>query len=925
MKTAPNTQIYDRWANGGPFIGPAGAPHGRVTVEIGWVLRSSSASTYDKAPLRWFQRTNNSQTETEIPNINTIDINRTIDTDSATLKLVMTNQKMAPNGTIITGTAGESVGQPGYYYPTRGDSAESIARWGWSTNEWNDVLQPNALIRTYQGYGGRSKSINQALADGNIVQTGTWLVDDTSMDAASGNLSINCRDMAKLLIEQTIYPPLVPTSGAVHYPINYYRWVHVSHPVIPYGKTIYRTGYQPIENDAATISASSSNAGHEPPNAVDGSDPDTYWLSAGHLTSEGSVDFEYLEVNVGDSIDGFYVQPYAGNYTVYVSVMVGGTWQGANTIPTTIGAENIKYVRKLGLGWEKGGVVQLDQTYAAQKLRLTFTHLAKTSVGPAFYRAGVRDFNYGKYTGTVTGGGRTIKGVARASTKNGYWMVGSDGGVFSFGKAKFYGSEGSYPTNAPMTGMAGGVGADEGKGYRLCGADGGVFCFGNLPYKGSLPGLHIATIRVVGIENSGHDGYYLVDNQGHIFAFGGAPYYGNLTSGSATVGMAVNPGGGYWIADGFGNVGNFGPAANHGHRGAGPTPITAIEATSTGNGYWCVSEDGAVYAFGDAVYRGGVNNITLNEIITDIVRTSDDGGYWLVAADGGVFIPTNGNPNNAQFAGSLPQQYDRVQDGNYNDYADIVKDFLIWCGWWFFNPALGDATPPDIYGNIESTGIYAPDNLTEDFFDKKPVIDVINTLKEITGYINYADETGAYNYRAPNIFTIGNFLETGAPTATIPSIDEALQITQYSVAISDSDARSEIIIATSDPQLHFTDTKSVTITSQWGPDLLRGIIRPALWVNGQFLTTEIQTTMANLIDLHLFMAQRQGSLTMPANPILQIDDQVRIFERATSETYIHYVRGYTSSMNMQSGEYTMTLQTHWLGDGSGSGWALTYT
>ena len=45
-----------------------------------------------------------------------------------------------------------------------------------------------------------------------------------------------------------------------------------------------------------------------------------------------------------------------------------------------------------------------------------------------------------------------------ASTPDGlgYWEVASDGGIFSFGDAKFYGSMGGKPLNAGIVGVAGG-------------------------------------------------------------------------------------------------------------------------------------------------------------------------------------------------------------------------------------------------------------------------------------------------------------------------------------------------------------------------------------------------------------------------------------------------------------------------------------
>jgi hypothetical protein len=330
-----------------------------------------------------------------------------------------------------------------------------------------------------------------------------------------------------------------------------------------------------------------------------------------------------------------------------------------------------------------------------------------------------------------------------------------------------------------------------------------------------------------------------------------------------------------------------------------------------------VSVEGHVYSFGDATYYGGVSHLSLSDEICHIERTPEDNGYWLLGKDGGVFAM-----GSARFWGSLPQQFNFSETGNYEDYSDIIKHLLLWCGWWFYDPDLGQNSPAEVYGNIESTGIYAPERLTEDFFDKKPVIDIINTIKEIVGYIIHVDEVGAFHFESPNVWSIGNFFDTGIPTSQMFVCDEAVQLTDYAVSVDYQDARSTITIASADPKLKHPDTISTTVTSQWGGDALNGIVKPALWVNGKFIHKNVQKVMAQLIDLHIFMASRQGSVTIPANPIIQINDQIRIYERVTSDTYIHYVRGYTSSMDLESGSYTMTIQTHWMGDGDE--WFLDY-
>ena len=73
----------------------------------------------------------------------------------------------------------------------------------------------------------------------------------------------------------------------------------------------------------------------------------------------------------------------------------------------------------------------------------------------------------------------------RRRAGNGYWLVASDGGIFSFGDAHFYGSTGAMHLNAPVVGMAR---DGSGNGYWLAGADGGVFTFGDAHFKGSAAG-----------------------------------------------------------------------------------------------------------------------------------------------------------------------------------------------------------------------------------------------------------------------------------------------------------------------------------------------------------------------------------------------------------------------------------------------------
>ena len=61
----------------------------------------------------------------------------------------------------------------------------------------------------------------------------------------------------------------------------------------------------------------------------------------------------------------------------------------------------------------------------------------------------------------------------------------SDGGIFAFGDARFFGSTGAITLQQPVVGMSS---MPDGSGYRLIASDGGVFSFGSAGFLGSLAG-----------------------------------------------------------------------------------------------------------------------------------------------------------------------------------------------------------------------------------------------------------------------------------------------------------------------------------------------------------------------------------------------------------------------------------------------------
>ena len=113
--------------------------------------------------------------------------------------------------------------------------------------------------------------------------------------------------------------------------------------------------------------------------------------------------------------------------------------------------------------------------------------------------------------------------MAATPDGGGYWEVASDGGIFSFGDAGFYGSTGNIHLNRPIVGMAA---TPDGKGYWLVASDGGIFAYGDAEFLGSMGGSPLNQPIVGMATDAQTGGYWEVASDGGIFSFG-APFYGS--------------------------------------------------------------------------------------------------------------------------------------------------------------------------------------------------------------------------------------------------------------------------------------------------------------------------------------------------------------------------------------------------------------
>ena len=207
-----------------------------------------------------------------------------------------------------------------------------------------------------------------------------------------------------------------------------------------------------------------------------------------------------------------------------------------------------------------------------------------TTVGSG-YRVAVADgtvYAFDAHRAVSTSAGRHngfVVGIASTPSGRGYWLAASDGGVFTYGDARFYGSAAPARLRRPIVGIAS---TPSGRGYWLAAADGGVFAFGDARFRGAATRAPLRR-PVVGIAStpSGR-GYWLAAADGGVFAFGDAHYYGSASRTALTdpiVGIAATSRG-YLLTGADGGVFAFGNAQFHGSAVA-PLPASTVEAEGT--------------------------------------------------------------------------------------------------------------------------------------------------------------------------------------------------------------------------------------------------------------------------------------------------------------------------------------------------------
>ncbi len=335
------------------------------------------------------------------------------------------------------------------------------------------------------------------------------------------------------------------------------------------------------------------------------------------------------------------------------------------TITSNIIGPNNNWGQTNGPPTTAGIIISAGNLPAAVAAKITTTTVTGNTIAGQYY--GIWQSNVSgpgvittPNSTTVLTGGSAV--YTTPTPGSGYWQVASDGGIFNYGNAGFYGSSGALKLNKPIVGMT--STQDQG-GYWLVASDGGIFSYGDATFWGSAGNLKLvkpvvgmaATPYVPGAGGTPASpaglGYWLVASDGGIFTYGDATFYGSagaLKLNQPVVGMTATPDGkGYWLVASDGGIFNYGDAGFYGSTGNIKLnkPIVGIASTPDGKGYWLVASDGGVFAFGDAVFYGSAGNLKLNQPVVGISASPDGKGYWIDAADGGIF-----NYGDAAFFGS---------------------------------------------------------------------------------------------------------------------------------------------------------------------------------------------------------------------------------------------------------------------------------
>lgn len=276
------------------------------------------------------------------------------------------------------------------------------------TNTVQNMLVPDNIIRTYQGYGADWGKC--AERDPNLMQTGIWLIDQVSISSTSGEIVVTARDVSRLLLDSILFLPIVPKQ---YYPVQFVP-IHLEPSYIQHAAQVIPINPQRIglsyshDSNVPWDGYNGSEFGHRPTEAFD-DNPGTYWMSVGNSVGNSWYTFEHIEgACANTTVQSVQFDTPLGGETYYIGIFANGAWQGGAKVPYDGGHNPAKQNGSDQLYVVSGpvvagtNVVNLPRFDNVTKVRVTFGNLRSFGPGPYTHRAVVSSLRaYGADTNTI--------------------------------------------------------------------------------------------------------------------------------------------------------------------------------------------------------------------------------------------------------------------------------------------------------------------------------------------------------------------------------------------------------------------------------------------------------------------------------------------------------------------------------------------
>jgi len=913
----------------------------------------------------------------EVPNLKGLNWERGIDQDTATATFTFYNTAPLPLGD----TPSRDLDIPGYYTYNRGQT-KFAKRWDQESNEWQGMLMPDNILRTYEGYGFDPDVIPEL--DPHLVSSGVWRIDDVTF-STDGLITVECRDIGSILIDQIVFKPVVPRN---FYPLSFSAikkksgifqgYIHSTEESITRLANIPSWWHGPTESVArVTVEDHSKkftavihpHAGDLPPH-------DGYKRVGFRFVVDGVTDDKVIPVD-SESWDGLITRDFKRltNGNVYI-VNVRDVWEDRSTKqqvtvnasppveahPNNAGSTIVpgSIVKNAGppptdpddpvvplegsIAWRYTGTPDHFKIvlHKPDHPRIVFTTVP-VGTHRQYLQTGRNDLSgwsilvYPKHDNGDVGSGDFY-------TESGHYLGGPLVDKHPSKKAK------NVKQGASVTDKQGTTHPLEPKRLKISLSDSS-----NTYYEGGKD-VTIYGHAPDDAFDDHHASYWL--SIGNFRADQGYSYewiegkvknvllqqveFTTVKTGYHAY-ISVYADGGWITLDD--KVIPYDPTNPESHNGGnvpyvkrvavteeGPNTVTLHKPIPNVTKVRITFHNLQYFSVGTYHYRAAVRSFKVfgdassggNELG---VQGDDEASVTLV--DGTEYVP----PRIVPGAGQKP--------GKYEDYTDIVKLFCAWGGFFWpqdgtiklsdgsvqtynfgtkygfenLDPVLGK-TAGRVWGDFEDTGTAGIAALPVPQWDKKSLMDGINYVREIIGNVFYIDEDGAVVWRLPNIFRVGNYVGNVAFGAVrsnkIYSIDEKQTLISLGAKVSGRNVREKYFIAD-------TTGKVGALVKGYNPNPV-GLRRVGGWTDQHFGSKAECRIMADLIALRALLTYRTDQVVIPGFPAIQVDDQIRIFEQTAAEGYLHYVKGISSEMDLETGRWTYTLDTQWLGENPHTKW-----